>query len=135
MKNLNVFFLALVALLITGCDTVIDCLDDDGPRFPAVAIEPGILNQVYSETVRVSINNEPRDDNFRYDFNISGALPAGLSTASSGRDFIFSGTPTETGTFVFTLFVEVEDNFGFDDDSGLCFFTDSRRYEMTVTMM
>ena len=135
MKNLNVFFLALVALLITGCDTVIDCLDDDGPRFPSVAIEPGILNQVYSETVRVSINNEPRDDNFRYDFNISGALPEGLSTASSGRDFIFSGTPTETGTFVFTLFVEVEDNFGFNDDSGLCFFSDSRRYEMTVTMM
>jgi hypothetical protein len=116
---------------MSGCDTVIDCLDDDGPRFPSVTLEPAILNQVYSETVRVSINNEPRDDNFSYDFEISGALPEGISTASSGRDFIFSGTPIESGSFVFTLFVEIQDEFDFAE-SGLCFYSDSRRYELTV---
>lgn len=123
--------LVCASVLMTGCDTLIDCIDDDGPRFPSAALEPAILNQVYSETVRVSINNEPRDDNFIYDFNITGALPEGISTSSSGRNFIFSGTPIESGSFVFTLFVEIEDEFNFSE-SGLCFYTDSRRYELTV---
>lgn len=134
MNQFAAIGMAMVAGALGGCDTVLDCIDNDGPRFPSTLLESPVLNQVYSETVRVSINNEPRDDSFIYNFNISGALPAGLTTGSSGRDFIFSGTPTELGTFEFTLFVEIDERFQ-NADSGLCFYSDSRRYQFTVQMM
>jgi len=122
---------AALMLAATGCESVVDCLDNDGPEFVRGISENPVLNQVYRQTLTVSINNEPRDDNFRYRFTFSGDLPAGVSTATSGRNFIIDGTPTETGTFAFTVFVEVDDSLA-PSESGLCFYSTSRSFEITV---
>ena len=90
-----------------------------------------MLNQVYSETITVAINNEPRDDNFIYDFGFTGELPAGVTGMANGRNYLLSGTPTEQGTFRFTIFVTVDDSLD-PVESGLCFYNASRSFEFTV---
>lgn len=123
--------LALTVLAGTGCESAIDCLDNDGPEFLTRQISDPILNQVYSETITVAINNEPRDDNFQYDFQFSGGLPAGLTGSSIGRRYLLNGTPTEQGTYQFTVFVSVDDNL-LPSESGLCFYNASQTYEINV---
>lgn len=114
-----------------GCESAIDCLDNDGPEFVTGAISDPVLNQVYAQTITVEINNEPRDDNFRYNFSLSGALPEGVSAVANGRNYIFNGTPIEEGTFRFTVFVNVDDSLE-PVESGLCYYNASKSYEITV---
>lgn len=121
-----------IATMLVGCDAVVDCLDNDGPVFRTTSLAPATLNQVYQETIRAAVDNEPFDDRFEYDFNIvNGVLPAGLSTTQAGRSFIFTGTPTELGTFNIEINVFVDD--GQDAvDSGLCFRNRSREFSLVV---
>ncbi len=123
--------LVLAVLAGSGCESAIDCLDNDGPVFITTEVSNPVLNQVYTETITVEINNEPRDDNFQYEFGITGNLPAGVSSSSVGRRYIFNGTPTEEGTFQFTVYVTVDDSV-IPSESGLCFYNASRSYEITV---
>lgn len=123
------------ASVLTGCDvlldTAFDCIDSDGPEFNKSVLVQPVLNQVYTESIVVSINNEPRDDRFGYRFAVTGNLPAGLSTDAAGRNFFINGTATELGTFSFTLFVEVEDTVS-PENSGLCFTVEERQFQLTV---
>ena len=125
--------LALVGALAAGygCESAIDCLDNDGPKFVTGSISNPVLNEVYSQTITVEINNEPRDDNFRYNFQFAGDLPAGVTGVSNGRNYFLEGTPTEEGTFRFTIFVEVDDSLE-PVESGLCFYNASKPFDMTV---
>ncbi len=121
-----------IATMLMGCDAVVDCLDNDGPVFRTTSLAPATLNQVYQETIRAAVNNEPFDDRFEYDFTIiNGALPPGISTTQAGRSYIFTGTPTELGTFNIEINVFVDD--GQDAvDSGLCFRNRSREFSLIV---
>lgn len=132
----------LLPLLLTlsGCDVLFDsaadCIDSDGPTFNKRTLAQPVLNQVYSETVTASIQNEPRDDRFSYDFDVAGALPTGITwrqLAGSSRQVIFEGTPTELGEFQITLLVAVEEPFlGDSANSGLCYTTRSRKFDLVV---
>jgi hypothetical protein len=128
---------AIVAgsMLLHGCDPLVDlaldCIDRDGPEFDKTLLASPILNQVYSETITASIDNEPLDDRFDYEFAVTGRLPAGIETSEIGRQLIFSGTATETGDFPIQVSVEVSHRNG-NLDSGLCFTTESQRYDLTV---
>lgn len=123
---------------MVGCepllDLALDCIDRDGPEFNKSLLISPVLNQVYAETITVSIENEPLDDRFDYEFAISGQLPAGLQTDEIGRQLIFSGTATETGEFPFQVSVEVSHRNG-NLDSGLCYTTESQAYRLTVLAM
>lgn len=121
----------LVTTMLSGCDSVLDCLDNDGPVFSKSSLDVAILNEEYSDTIQASVRNEPRDSRFDYRFELSGRLPAGLSFRTSGRNFIIDGTPTQSGLFPLDLFVEVDD--GLDPiDSGLCFRSRSTAYQLNV---
>lgn len=130
--------IAASTVLMAGCDQLIDlaldCIDRDGPEFNKTLLISPVLNQVYTETITVSIENEPLDDRFDYDFAISGRLPTGLQTEEIGRQLIFSGTATELGAFQFQVSVEVSHRNG-NLDSGLCFTTESQAYQLTVLSM
>jgi len=128
--------LVTAVLWLSGCDYIVDCLDGDGPVFNRGSLPSPVLNQVYEETIRVSIENEPRDDWFRYAFEYSGRLPQGISTIANGRDFILTGTPTEMGTFSIEVLVQVrgrDNNPTFSTGtSGLCYTSRAKKYTFSV---
>ena len=53
-------------IMLGSCDSVVDCLDRDGPVFDTRSLLPAILNQEYLQRINVSVENEPRDDRFDY---------------------------------------------------------------------
>jgi len=132
--------IAPIALLISSCDffvdAAIDCIDNDEPRLSPNLLPNPILNQTYSEVVQVSIQNEPRDDLFDYQFTLTGALPEGMQTEIAPREIRVFGTPIELGDFNFSVRVDVLDNPGrFGDTSGLCSTVDVNNYEWTIQAM
>jgi hypothetical protein len=77
-----------------------------GDRRPALVFSPAELpeaqvGQAYSATISVSGNVTPVGDMYVE----SGALPAGLQLTfdETSRTAEISGTPTESGTFKFTV--------------------------------
>lgn len=132
-----------LALLTSGCDILLDhaldCLDDDGPVFDRAILAAPVLNQTYEETILVKIENEPRDDRFIYNMDFSGDLPEGITgrqDGTDGRRWFLRGTPIETGTFNFRLFVSVDEPSGISEqNSGLCYTSRSGDFELTVLEM
>lgn len=126
-------FSALICLgLLTGCDAVLDCLDNDGPVFNKVELRPAVLNQVYSDSIIASVRNEPQDQRFDYQFSLSGQLPAGIVADPVAQNLVFRGTPTVAGEFPFKLYVEVDD--GLDaQQSGLCFVSRTSDFVLRVS--
>lgn len=122
----------ILTLFLGGCDGVLDCLDNDGPEFNKSTLLPAVLNQVYSEDIRASVNNEPQDQRFDYRFVLTGELPEGLSTFVSGQSYLFTGTPTESGIFQFKLYVEVDDGRN-AQESGLCYVSHTRDFVLNVS--
>jgi len=55
----RVFSIAVSTVLLTGCDAVFDCLDKDGPTFDTTTLLPAVLNQEYTDSIFVSVENEP----------------------------------------------------------------------------
>ena len=120
---------ALVALALGGCDELddaFDCVDGDRPAFGRSELPSPVLNELYRESVTVSIENTSSDDSFEYDFDLEGELPPGIEWYESGRRTVtFEGTPIELGTWMPTLGVRVRDGgTGVFDDAadtdGLC---------------
>lgn len=131
----------LVSTLLSGCeqliDLAIDCIDNDKPELSGLLPHP-ILNHEYNEVVHVGIRNEPYDDQFDYQFTVSGNFPSGLQSESSGRDLRLFGTPIELGDFSFTIKVEVGGGgrIGIADGTeGLCSTIDTKAYQWTVQPM
>ncbi len=127
--------LAGSVLLITGCDGL--CIINNGPQFNKTTLQQPILNQVYLETIEASIKNDALDDEYYYTFHTSGDLPAGLIFSSDNRTATISGTPTELGSFSFTVSVNAGAS-GFSllvDPTSLCFNDHSELYIIDVAAM
>ena len=123
-----------LATLLTGCDVAIDCPDRDGPRFDTRTIPAAVLNQVYTTTITVNVEDEPYDDRFDYTFRLNGDLPDGVQTSVLGRQFFIDGTPIESGQFDFELQVAVDDGLT-AFESGLCYRTRRRDFRLDVSVM
>jgi len=125
----------LLGFTLSGCESLVDCIDDDQPVLAGALPNP-VLNQVYDHGLTVGIRNEPNDSRFAYNFSLQGSIPAGMSYRSSGQTFRFTGTPTTTGTYDFSVSVRVEDALlGSNDTGGLCSTFDSESFQWTVQVM
>lgn len=126
----------LLSLALSGCDSITDCLDNDGPELSPSTLPNPTLNQEYNQVVHVGIRNEPNDDRFNYEFTLSGRIPEGLQSTSAGRDMSIFGTPIELGNFDFSVTVEVvERSISSTQTQGLCSTTDRINYQWTVQGM
>ena len=85
----------LLASALTSCSTEIDT-PGERLRIFAQSLDPAFINESYSDNIEVIGGLSP------YNFDVSqGRLPPGL-TLQGGT---LRGTPTETGTFTFTVSV------------------------------
>lgn len=125
----------LVASL-SGCDLVYECLSDTRLKFDETSLDVATLNQTYSESIRASIKNNLFDDSYDYEFKITdGTLPEGITGFGLERRFYFEGTPTELGSFDFTLQVSINENDNYyDDDSDAITCNDVAEQRLTLTV-
>lgn len=96
-----------------GCGDVVNCLTNPksyrSAELKIVDVPVGVVGGVYQAELRGSIDNEPNDDGFSYDFSfIDGVLPPGTTMIPNGRSVFITGTPTLAGTFAFTIGVHVD---------------------------
>lgn len=125
-------------LVLTACDplsgvgTFLDCVDDDGPVLSPRELPTPVLNHSYEAVIKASIDNEPRDDNFEYVFNLGAGLPAGLIVDVFAREVRISGAPTELGNFAMRAEVTVSDPTGNQSQSRLCRHKTARNYVFMI---
>ncbi|MDH5180492.1 MAG: hypothetical protein OEZ39_19440 [Gammaproteobacteria bacterium] len=102
--NIKAVIIALLALASTACASLCDIA-----KFDQKTIPDAILNQTYETYITASVGNNPEDDMFNYTFSFNGELPTGMSYTldQQNRRVYISGTPIESGTFVFTLKVSI----------------------------
>ena len=107
MLMVNIFIYVQSCSLIT--DLIVDCIDDDRPEFKTDTIPEATLNSFYHTTINAHVKNEP-DDDFIFDFSFRGSLPDSMyyHLDEKNRQVIVWGKPKRTGTFTFTLILEVE---------------------------
>ena len=118
--------------MLNGCDVLLDCIDADGPVFDTSAIDVAVLNQVYTQEIVASVENEPFDSRFVYNFAISdGTLPPGISATAVSQKFILTGTALQLGSFPFKLSVAVDDGIS-PQQSNLCYRSRDRDFNLTV---
>jgi len=101
--KLKIPLLACV-LVLSGCEAF-DCIVNNHPEFSAINVRTATLNQVFEDTIKVSISNSYMDNDYWHTFELEGELPPGISYETTVREITFSGTPTKIGDYPFRLTV------------------------------
>ena len=139
LKLAKVFLILTGLLGISGCEFFYlhytDCGYYDAPRFDRITLRQPILNQVYSEQVRVILDNDRHIDGYEIRYDFSGRLPPGISHYQNDRNVFFDGTAIALGSYSFTIAVEaryfISDRFYYHF-SDYCTYRSSRNYLLTV---
>lgn len=124
-------------LAFSSCEDIIDCIFNVSPELPNKDLQVGYLNDFYSDEIKAEINNEPRDDDYAYYFDIYGDLPQGLEVFYDFRTVIIEGTPQESGVYNFTIALSVDPPVYYDYETDeyydpLCSDSTSRGYSITI---
>ncbi len=127
----------LIFFSLFGCQDILECIINREPELSNKSLKLGSKNSFYSDVIRAEIRNEPRDNDYYYDYYVTGDIPVGIEIFFDYRDVIIEGIQQESGDFYFTinLFVEQADNYcenNFNDCDGLCSDSVSREYVLTI---
>lgn len=98
--------LVLMVLTLSSCNLFDDCNGFAEARLNDKDIIRGTKNVYMEEGIRAQVNNEPRDNDYFYDFVVYD-LPPGLDYEQVGRDVFIFGTPTQAGRYFFQVDVIV----------------------------
>ncbi len=138
--KLSKVILLLTGLLgISGCEFFYlhysDCGYYDGPSFDRLTLRQPVLNQVYSDQLRVMLDNDSHIEGYDIWYEFSGSLPPGISYYQNDRSVNFEGTAISPGSYLFTMTVEaryfISDRFYYYF-SDYCTYRTSRSYLLTV---
>jgi len=126
------FSLAVSSILI-GCevvlDTIIECIINIHPRLPEKELKEGFSGEPYYDEIKASMINEPYNDDYYYNFNITGRLPEGIIIGVDGRTLFIEGTPAQSGRYIIKIDLDVEP---YDVETILC---NSNTYHEYVLMI
>ncbi|WP_411894881.1 hypothetical protein [Winogradskyella sp. A2] len=132
MKKLRILLLFLFSISFFGCDDVFDCIIPREPELENKTFPIGSTETYYYIDLKAEINNEPRDQDYDYYFDVKG-LPLGMDYFVNFRTISIEGTPTEVGTFEITIFVDVDGPFRDDGaDDRLCNYSTSKTYTLII---
>ena len=125
--------LVSILFLCLGCDDALSCLIPKEPELDNKSFPIGSIESYYYVDLKAEINNEPRDDDYDYYFEVEG-LPLGMDYFVNYRTISIEGTPDETGVFDITIYVDVEGPFrDYDEDpSPLCDYSTSKTYTLII---
>ncbi len=98
--------LLFLLLSLTSCTLFDDCNSFAEARLNDKDIIRATKNVYMEEGIRAQVNNEPRDNDYFYDFVVYD-LPPGLDYEQVGRDVFIFGTPTQAGRYFFQVDVIV----------------------------
>lgn len=135
----KIVFSSVFALffIVTGCQDLLECVINRKPILSDNTLGPAFVNQEYFEEINAEIQNEPRDNDYFYFFDVIGDLPPGIDVLFDYRDVIIEGVPLERGRYRFTIRLDAEqaDNYcenDLNDCDGLCEESTARTYILTV---
>ncbi|MFK7834183.1 MAG: hypothetical protein AB8B52_12995 [Winogradskyella sp.] len=131
MKYLKL--LPLLGLFFFSCEDF-NCLIPREPELPNKSFSIASLDNYYYSDLTAEINNEPRDNDYDYFFDVVG-LPLGMDFFVNNRIISIEGTPEEEGTYEFTIFLDVDGPFReFDQDQQdfLCDYSTQKTYTLIV---
>ncbi|APY07398.1 hypothetical protein BWZ20_03375 [Winogradskyella sp. J14-2] len=130
-RTLLLAILSLSTLL--GCEEPL-CIFPKEPELPNKQFPIGNTEDYYYVDLDAEINNEPRDNDYDYYFDVEG-LPLGMDYFVNFRTISLEGTPEEAGIFEITIFLEVDGPFrnDFDDNvDDLCSYRTSKTYTLII---
>jgi len=126
---ITLLFLAFVF----SCDEPL-CIFPKEPELPNKQFPIGNTESYYYVDLDAEINNEPRDNDYDYYFDVVG-LPEGMDYFVNYRTISLEGTPVISGIFDVIIYLEVEGPFrnDYDDDSDvLCNYGTSKTYTLII---
>ncbi len=126
---ITLLFLAFVF----SCDEPL-CIFPKEPELPNKQFPIGNTESYYYVDLDAEINNEPRDNDYDYYFDVVG-LPEGMDYFVNYRTISLEGTPEVSGIFDIIIYLEVEGPFrnDYDDDSDvLCNYGTSKTYTLII---
>ncbi|MFD0860671.1 hypothetical protein ACFQ1M_00510 [Sungkyunkwania multivorans] len=141
IQNFLKSLLLCSSFLYLGCFDIIDCIGGAKPELENKMLVSGRQGEEYYESILASIDNDPYDNDYYYDFHFYGDLPEGLNYEVYGRYFEIFGVPSERGTFHFSITLEVdapeieydEEDIWSDGDR-LCFGRDTITEDFFITI-
>lgn len=126
--------MAALALLLCGCDEILECVFNIEPEIHNKRLVGGVLGERYYDIVTAEIRNEVNDNDYFYDFDVIGELPPGILFDINRRSVEFFGIPEETGVYRFRVELFV-DSFDYDGYDGSPTCSDSAIREFTIQVV
>jgi hypothetical protein len=127
----HLLFLVFPVILVFSCDEPL-CFFPKEPELDNKEFPIGSTESYYYVDLKAEINNEPRDNDYDYYFDVVG-LPQGMDYFVNYRTISLEGTPEESGIFDITIYLDVEGPFRDDDESDvLCDYSTSKTYTLII---
>ncbi|WP_299103489.1 hypothetical protein [uncultured Winogradskyella sp.] len=132
MKS-NYILPLLFCILFFGCEDTLSCIIPREPELPNKSFPITTVDSYFYTSLKAEINNEPRDDDYDYYFDVKG-LPLGMEYVVNYRTLKLQGIPEVSGTYRITVYLDVDGPFrDFQDDSEiLCNYSTIKSYLLIV---
>lgn len=137
MKKRISLLLFLSFFMFSGCEDILDCVFNRRPEIHDKTFKDGILGVYYYQEVTTEIKNEPRDNDYGYNYEVYGNLPEGLQMFVNYRTVSFEGTPELSGSYAFTLVLYVDPPLRYNNDTdqfedNMCSESTSKEFTITI---
>ncbi len=131
------FILFLSFFMFSSCEDLLDCIVNRRPEIHDKTFKDGTIGVYYYQEVTTEIKNEPRDNDYGYNYELVGSLPDGLQMFVNYRTVSFEGTPEVVGAFKFSLLLYVDPPLSYDYDTNqyeevMCSESTSKQFKITI---